>query len=473
MEILMNKKHNALNVITAVLFMALILTPAILLFTTGQDKTVLDGEKQYEVPAFSVGSFISAEFQGDFEKWFSTKYPYRANVVSAYRKLQFDTSNIGFDITMLFAPKLPAEVDPVIGGDGTEIIEEITFSSSNYLYTSINERLANRAAVENTGYKGTDQVVIGKSGYCYENGYINELYGYSPKYRNCSDTYLKDRIEKVEYIQKALEKRGIKFIYVITPSKASEYERFIPDWYKAQYTAAENYVRPVDRFVALLKENGINYINSADLYDEVGLDETFPLTGIHWNKPAAVETTVAMLNKYGELAGKPVKNLKTVNVNRSEQPCGYGNPEMDIFNIAYSGLDTTNAIKDEYYYESRVSLQNEDAETFGMLIQGGSFCGDFDYYLGTYGIVDKYSRFYYNSWWGDPALNPFGEMGNAAWEEILRDIDCVVFECNEQFICTMGTDAPRWGAEDRVVMDGYSNGNDVYESLYKYLKSAE
>ena len=56
-------------------------------------------------------------------------------------------------------------------------------------------------------------------------------------------------------------------------------------------------------------------------------------------------------------------------------------------------------------------------------------------------------------------------------EELLRKIDYVVLECNEQMVSQMGCNAPRWAAADREPAD--TNSNDIYDSLYTYLKSIE
>ncbi len=468
---------GAVSLAIVLLFTALILTPAVLLITTGEDKTVLDGEKQHTVPKFAVSDFLSAEFQNNFELWFSTKYPLRGNFVTAYRQLQFDSDNIGFNVSTLFVPTVKDDEktpDPNETTDPAETVEgaettapEPAYSDFNALYASINEQLYERAAKELSGYKGTDQVVIGKSGYCYENGYINELYGYSPKYRDCTDEYLLERAEKLDFIQEELARRGIAFTLIITPSKASEYDRFIPDWYKAQNTEPADYVRPVTRLLPMLEERNVNVIDCASYYDEIGLDETFPLTGIHWNKPAAYEATRALITSYEEQTGVTARNILATKLVRSRHPSGFGNGETDIFNIAYSGLSTASAITDDAYYWPELTVENEEAEKINILIQGGSFCWDFKHYMESYGITRRFNQFYYNGWQGNPAGDPF-RNGDEAWETALKSIDYVVFECNEQFVCMMGTDAPRWGAADKEPL-GY-NGNDVYESLYNYLK---
>ncbi|MGN1408676.1 MAG: hypothetical protein ACI4XJ_00715 [Eubacteriales bacterium] len=470
------------SVAASVLFTAMLLTPFVLLVTTGQDDVVLEQEKQYSRPDFSVSDFASGEFQNNFELWFSTKYPLRSSFVTAYRQLQFDTSNIGFDISTVFLPKAPVKEEKeesradTLESDTAAVEEtepaepEFTYSDFNELYAEINERLYNRTPVEPTGYKGTEQVIIGKSGYCYENGYINEMYGYTQKYANCTDEWLADRAEKLEYIQRRLGEMGIAFTLIFSPSKASEYEEYIPEWYKAQYTSPENYVRPVERLRPLLDEKGINYIYCADLYDEIGLDETFPLTGIHWNKLAAVESLNALLRNYEEHTGKTCRKLNITGIIEQKTPSGFGNSENDIFTGAYSGLSTKDAIIDEYYYVPEIEVVDSDAPRINVLMQGGSFCWDLKHYMQMNKLSTRFKQFYYNTWQGNEVEDPF-KAGDEVWERLLDKIDYVIFECNEQMVCQMGCNAPRWAAADREPAD--TNCNDVYTSLYTYLKSIE
>lgn len=467
-----NRFTRAVSLTIILLFMTLILTPLLLLVTTGEDKTVLDGEKQHSAPSFALSDFFTADFQKDFELWFSTKYPLRGNFVTAYRQLQFDADNIGFQVNMLFTPtaKEDKEQDEKVDSESDAAETDAPtpgYSDFNALYASMNKQLYDREAKELSGYKGTDQVIIGKSGYCYENGYINELYGYSGKYRDCTDEYLEERADKLCYIQEELARRGIAFTLIITPSKASEYERFIPDWYKTQNNEPVDYVRPVTRLLPMLEERGVHVIDCASYFDEIGLDETFPLTGIHWNKPAAYEATRALMTSYEEQSGVTARNLLATKIVRSSTPSGFGNGETDIFGIAYSGLSTASAITDDSYYWPEIAVENEDADAINILVQGGSFCWDFKYYMETYGICRRFHQFYYNTWQGVSSVDPF-RRGDRGWEKVLDSIDYVVFECNEQFVCMMGTDAPRWGSADKEPLG--DNGNDIYESLYQYLK---
>ena len=73
------------------------------------------------------------------------------------------------------------------------------------------------------GFHGSMHVVVGKNGYLYENGYINEYLGSAQKYVNVTDEFLAEKVETLKNIQEDLETRGIAFCFVISPSKAGSH----------------------------------------------------------------------------------------------------------------------------------------------------------------------------------------------------------------------------------------------------------
>jgi len=186
-----NKQQNSkwnriISICVIAVFLVILLTPLALLCIQGEDQTVMEGEARYTRPGFDLGDFLRADYQKEFESWFSTRYPMRGEIVSMYRKLQYAADDMGFSISAPLPSQTPAD-SPETATDG--------YSDSNVLYTAMNKRLYEREAVEKASYRGTEQVVIGKSGYLYENGYINEYYGLSPKYRDCSDEFLAERAQ--------------------------------------------------------------------------------------------------------------------------------------------------------------------------------------------------------------------------------------------------------------------------------------
>ena len=310
------------------------------------------------------------------------------------------------------------------------------------------------------GFRGTAHVIIGKNGCLYENGYINEYFGYAPKYVEVTDRELIYRVGTLKYIQEELAKRGIAFCVVITPSKASAMPDYIPDWYMDENRPlVSDYVRPYERFLKFLEEEGVNHIDSTSLYKSLGLTNTFPKTGIHWNKFASYETCVAIINEYEWQTGKEVKHLAADEVRFGKNPPGFGNPEQDIFGIVYSGKrsEMADAIIDEKYYWLDVYTAKKNNPSIPhMIIQGGSFTGDLYHYFQSYGIVSNITGYYYNNG-GNTDIN---------WDYEIGRTNYVVLEVNEQFIYNMGGNAPAWAENDINILP---LGANIIDSLYEYL----
>jgi len=311
------------------------------------------------------------------------------------------------------------------------------------------------------GYRGTEHVIIGKNGCLYENGYINEYLGFAPKYIEVTDADLTYRVNVLKSIQDELAKRGVAFCVAISPSKAAAMPDHIPDWYLAENKPlVSDYVRPYTRFLKMLEDKGVYHVDSTGLYKSLGLENTFPKTGIHWNKFASFETCVAIIAEYERQTGEQVKNLAADEVRFSANPPGFGNPEQDIFGLVYSGKrrEMQDAILDDrYYWHDVYTKYNSRPSIPHMLIQGGSFTGDFYHYFHSFGIISDSSGYYYNNG-GNVDIN---------WEYEIGRTSYVVLEVNEQFIYNMGGNAPSWGWNDIADLDF---GPNIIDSLHAYLR---
>ncbi|MCL2158678.1 MAG: hypothetical protein FWH48_04645 [Oscillospiraceae bacterium] len=308
-------------------------------------------------------------------------------------------------------------------------------------------------------FRGDIWVVVGRNGCLYENGYINEYLGAAPKYVNVTDSDLDYRVQTLKHIQDELAARGIAFCVAISPSKAAAMADYIPDWYKAENPPlVDNYVRPYVRFLKKLEEAGVYFVDSASLYRSIGLTNTFPKTGIHWNRLAAYETCVAIIAEYERQTGTEVKHLATGGVRYGNNPVA---SEQDIFGIIYSGRRAEREfaiIDDKYYWHDTYTANTNKPAIKHMLIQGGSFTGDFHYYFGGFGITSDMSAYYYNNG-GDVNIN---------WEYEIGRTSFVLLEVNEQFVYNMGGNAPSWGYSDIEILDF---GPNIVDSLWNYLRN--
>jgi len=432
--------RNPRNIIIIALCMAILYLPLLLLAVTGESKQTLDGEKDYALPTFKFRSFLDGSFQADFENWFSAKFPLRINMVEAYGSIVGKADGINFSF--------------VSESNSQSEISRINTEKARFPeYVLQGEKVQEPAK-----YKGNDQVIIGANGYLYENGYINEYLGFSKKYADVGDAELVSRAAALKAIQDALVPRGIAFCVVITPSKASSLPQFIPDWYTAKYNEPPDYSRPYTRFVKALEDEGVFFVDSASVYQEAGLTNTFPKTSTHWSKLAAFETTSAIIAEYERQTGSITKRLAADAILQGTDPPGFGSSETDIFGIVYAGRKTEreSAITDNLYYWPNAYVPNKDAPSIPhMLIQGGSFTDDIIYYFTEYEIAADIRKIRYNN----------APENGIDWANELNT-SFVLLEVNEQFVYNMGGGAPSWGQKDFLVSD---KGFNIIDSLYEYL----
>ena len=275
-------------------------------------------------------------------------------MVAFYRQLKYDTDNLDIINLRFLMKEGEAPVTPSMWsgtGDAEQKIWEYMFDTESNMYAHINIRRRDDAPVEPTGFKGSDAVLVGKSGYLFESAYIDEYYGYSEPYSSVTDEGLRTLVEMLEYIQTQLERRGITMIYLLSSSKASQYAEYIPEWYKNTRYAPEGYVRPYTRLKKLLAESKVNYVDSSELFKEIGLYATFPKPGIHWNHVASFEATRAVIDKFCEISGINARRLAVRGVIESKSPPNIGgSSDVDVYNILYGTIDKSGSIVDEYYY---------------------------------------------------------------------------------------------------------------------------
>lgn len=306
--------------------------------------------------------------------------------------------------------------------------------------------------IEPDGFLGTDAVIVGKDGYLYEPWYINEYLGYDYVYVSTDDDELMRRVMVLKFIQEELEKREIAFCVAISVSKASSMPQFIPDFYKdAHYTLDDEYVRPYVRFKKMLDEKGIYHIDSQSLYKTIGLTNTFPKTGTHWNKLASFETTKAVMEEIDRQTKRNIEKLVFDEIAAKKTPAPFYPNEQDIFNIGYSGnrQEMREAITDDFYYWPDVYLEYDgNGDRLGhTIIQGGSFSHDFVYYFRDKKIAESVTAYYYNN---------DGKV-DVDWAKEIGKAEFVLFEVNEQHVYNMGGGTP-----------GDSSTN-IIDSLYFWL----
>ena len=138
-------------------------------------------------------------------------------------------------------------------------------------------RLTNQLRFSLFGKQSANSVIIGKNGYLFEEGYINAYFGQD----YIGTDSIRQRIERLSYINDTLKKLGKNIILVFAAGKGSFYPEYIPDTH-IQPKGITNY----KAYVELANEYGITYIDFNSLFLKLKGKSKYPLYpqfGIHWS----------------------------------------------------------------------------------------------------------------------------------------------------------------------------------------------
>ena len=447
------RRINGLQIAMPLCFILLIYTPIIWMSVLGSESEEY-GEIAYEVPVFSIQSWMKTDFQQGFEAWFSHSYPGRRMALHTYTELESKESDVSH---------IAAQLWPFGGTEYNLSVVPEDAASDIVATPFFPEYERNIPKAENQSpYQGTDTIIVGKDGVLYENIYINEAFGLSPRYTDVTDAQLEARANQLLFIQEALAARGIAFSMVITPNKAAHYPEYVPAWYLEKYSVPEGYVRPYTRFLSMLEETGVNHVDSATVFASRGLAASFPMTGTHWSPLSSLVVTQELISDYTRQTGILAPNFQVTGVEKiaGTYPSSELEEDQDIFRLLYESRpsEQAHAILDPYYFRPIYEIVNAKAAPIqGIYFQGGSFTGQISSLLEENTIASGINWEWYNSWESDD------------WESLLNSVSYVVFELNEQFVFNMGGNVPAVGVLDLMPLE--TETYNVYDSLYTYLSS--
>lgn len=152
----------------------------------------------------------------------------------------------------------------------------------------------------NKSYSYNNQIIIGKNNQLFELPYINNYCWLNgPPY---SKKYLVNWANRLEKLNIFFTKRGKKFIYVITPSKAEYLPAAIPNRFHCNKKGISPHVETLEM---LLSNRGVPYVSGPHLMVEATKKyktSMFPQGGTHWNYLAGgitANTIIKTINQLG------------------------------------------------------------------------------------------------------------------------------------------------------------------------------
>ncbi|PWT89949.1 MAG: hypothetical protein C5B54_08100 [Acidobacteria bacterium] len=208
-------------------------------------------------------------------------------------------------------------------------------------------------------------VIVGKDHYLYMDNYVTPWQGFGVG----KAEELNKVARQLKELQDALAKRGVTFLLVIAPSKATVYPEHIPNRYHVKGTPTTNY----DLIVPYLKDNHVQYVDGHEYFLALKPSSEYPLfpvAGIHWSYYGACRMSQVIQSKLGSLMKKQLVDLNCEPVKVDTDPTGSDRDIAELMN-----LWTPEVLTSFPTPHPRVWIDDEiEAYKPSVLFVGDSFC---------------------------------------------------------------------------------------------------
>lgn len=124
----------------------------------------------------------------------------------------------------------------------------------------------------------TNNVILGKENYTFEQGYIDATLGRD----FVGEDTITSTVRKAKAIQDYLSQKGVTFLFALAPGKATFFPEYIPDIYNPDSITTTN----LDVYRKKINEHGVNVIDFNKWFVSMKDTSTYPLYpqyGIHWS----------------------------------------------------------------------------------------------------------------------------------------------------------------------------------------------
>lgn len=138
-----------------------------------------------------------------------------------------------------------------------------------------------------TNYSATDQVVIGKNGWLYFGGSIEDYTGTN----QLSERELNNIVHNICLLQNHVEEKGMQFVLVIAPNKNTLYSEEMPYYYLQ--TQESN----LERLYRRLSDAGIHYVDLVNTFESRD-ERLYFKRDTHWNNKGALLVYNQIIRNY-------------------------------------------------------------------------------------------------------------------------------------------------------------------------------
>lgn len=249
--------------------------------------------------------------------------------------------------------------------------------------------------------------VAGKDGFIFSRGSAEQTAGkeYLGKEKN------KATIEKINFMKNELEKKGVRFLVVIAPSKELIYPDYLPPPYRGMHRSQTNY----SDFVQGYKTNNIPFIDFCPFFKNFRDTSKFPVftkTGYHWSMYAASLAQDSILNYIEHSLSKPIPKYKSVGIELSDTARISDADFEDPLNLFFS-------LQESRFFYRKLEMVKSSEKNYHpkVIIIGDSFFWIIKHQKVLPDIFSSESRYWYYFKKSFP-------LSDDAWNEI-KDVDVV------------------------------------------------
>jgi alginate O-acetyltransferase complex protein AlgJ len=292
--------------------------------------------------------------------------------------------------------------------------------------------------------RASDSVVMGRRVVVYGDVYVTAYDGIS----DFSDQRLRKRVRSLRRLQDGLARRGIAFVLLISPSKASIYPEYLPRGFV--HPDGQRPKGTYERMLPMLRSAGIHVVDSrALLLEEKGRSAhaLFPPGGIHWNRYSCALVLRRAWQALGEQLGRPLVELNWHSVREDDAPL-WADQETDAADL----LNVWHVEHGDWKYPRPDLFAEDSGGRFrpSLVVVGDSFWWLADKIIVANRLASKSEFFYYYNELGGRQNNPLsgqprGLRHGMSWDYVLS-AEAIIVETNEAGIGDAG-----WGFPEAAV----------------------
>lgn len=278
------------------------------------------------------------------------------------------------------------------------------------------------------GLTSQSNVVVGRRGSLIEKLYLNE---YAIQRTSIDD--LSPLVKSIAAVQNECRRRGVAFVVLITPSKASIFPEAISHSWRRKYDLRP---RSYSQFIQLLEENEVACVDGHAIVAAAKKKAPvpiFPLGGIHWSEYGCWLTARAVISEF-QKQGKPVRQVDDPAIVLSNDPKDTDADLVALMNLALKWHYPIAQVRPQ-------PLNLKENDRLSLAIVGGSFMWQMGRLLSAteqFNEIDVYYYYKLAKTFFRHVL-PVEISAPVASVDLSREIlssDCVILEINESEIPT-------------------------------------